>query len=98
MSDVVPIVQLSKTVPFITAMTAGPSIRQSVKVLPSIAVCPAFQCWTASEGSQTASFSKEVRATRARPAASSADMAGVGGWAVMGGALISGRDASRAYG
>src|SRR5690606_32668768 len=81
MSLVVPMAQLSKTVPFITAITAGPSMTQSGKVFPPMAIGRAFQCWTASDGGQTASLSKVVRATRARPAASSADMAGV--WSVI---------------
>ena len=34
--------QLSNVVPFMTAMTAGPSIRQFVKVLSSMNVLPAF--------------------------------------------------------
>ncbi|MNC60010.1 hypothetical protein D3C75_1098590 [compost metagenome] len=37
-----PMLQVSKVVPSITAITAGPSIRHSVKVLPSITVWPAF--------------------------------------------------------
>jgi hypothetical protein len=69
-----PMLQPSNVVPFITAMTAGPSMTQSVKVLPVIAISPAFQWFTASTGSQTASFSKLVRATMARPAASAGDI------------------------
>ena len=38
-----PMLQLSKVVPFITAITAGPSMTQSVKVLPAITISPAFQ-------------------------------------------------------